>query len=155
MGQTQFMPSSYLRWAADGDGDGRRDIWTSLPDVFASVARYLKEHGWTKDERWGREVRITDKAAARVAAAVPMRLAGPCQAARDMTEARPLSQWRALGVTQRSGSLLPAGDLPASLVRIDTRSFLVYGNYEALLAYNCAHTYALSVGILADRIGSR
>ena len=90
MGQTQFMPSSYLKWAVDGDGDGRRDIWTSLPDIFASIANYLKEHGWTKGERWGREVRVGDRTAARVAAAVPMRLTGACQATRDMTEARPL-----------------------------------------------------------------
>jgi membrane-bound lytic murein transglycosylase B len=155
MGQAQFMPSSYLKWAADGDGDGRRDIWTSLPDVFASVARYLQEHGWTNGQRWGREVRVTDKAAARIAAAVPMRLAGPCQAVRGMTEPRPLAEWRTLGVTQRSGALLPAADMEASLVRVDTRRFLVYANYEALLAYNCAHTYALSIGILADRIGAR
>ncbi len=155
MGQAQFMPSSYLKWAADGDGDGRRDIWTSLPDVFASVARYLQEHGWTSGQRWGREVRMSDNAAARIAAAVPMRLSGPCQAVRDMTEPRPLVEWRALGVTQRSGALLPAADIPASLVRIDTHRFLVHANYEALLAYNCAHTYALSIGILSDRIGTR
>ena len=155
MGQSQFMPSSYLKWAVDGDGDGRRDIWTSLPDVFASIASYLKEHGWARDQRWGREVRITDQTAARVAAAVPMRLTGACQAAHDMTEARPLSEWRALGVTQRSGARLPSSALPASLVRVDTRTFLVYGNYEALLTYNCAHRYALSIGILADRIGGR
>jgi membrane-bound lytic murein transglycosylase B len=154
MGQSQFMPSSYLKWAADGDGDGRRDIWTSLPDVFASIASYLKEHGWTKEERWGREVRLTATTATRVGAAVPLRLAGPCRAARDMTEARPLSTWRDLGVTLRSGARLPAIDLPASLVRVDTHTFLVYGNYEALLAYNCAHTYALSIGILSDRIGT-
>ena len=155
MGQSQFMPSSYLKWAVDGDGDGRRDIWTSLPDVFASVASYLKEHGWVKDQRWGREVRLSDTTATRVAAAVPMRLTGSCPAERDMTEARPLSEWRALGVTLRSGARLPAGDLPASLVRVDTRSFLVYRNYGALLRYNCAHRYALSIGVLADRIGSR
>jgi membrane-bound lytic murein transglycosylase B len=155
MGQAQFMPSSYLKWAVDGDGDGRRDIWTSLPDVFASVASYLKDHGWTKDERWGREVRMSDTIASRVAAAVPMRLTGACAAVRGMSEPRPLRDWRALGVTLRNGSLLPASDLQASLVRIDTRSFLVYGNYEALLAYNCAHTYALSIGILSDRIGNR
>lgn len=155
MGQTQFMPSSYLKWAVDGDGDGRRDIWTSLPDVFASVASYLQAHGWAADERWGREVRLSNRVADRVAAAVPMRLTGSCQAVRSMTESRPLAEWRALGVTQRSGALLPPGDMPASLVRVDARRFLVYRNYEALLAYNCAHTYALSIGILADRIGTR
>jgi membrane-bound lytic murein transglycosylase B len=155
MGQTQFMPSSYLKWSVDADASGRRDIWTSLPDIFGSIANYLKEHGWTKDQRWGREVRVSDKTAARVAAAVPMRLAGGCQAVRDMTEARPLSEWRALGVTQKNGAPLPKADLAASLVRVDTRRFLVYGNYEALLGYNCAHTYALSVAFLADRVGSR
>jgi membrane-bound lytic murein transglycosylase B len=155
MGQPQFMPSSYLTWAVDADADGHRDIWTSLPDIFASMANYLNAHGWTKDQRWGREVRVGDNAAARIAAAVPMRLAGGCQAARDMTEARPLSEWRALGVTQKNGAALPQADLPASLVRVDTHRFLVYGNYEALLAYNCAHTYALSVAFLADRLGDR
>jgi membrane-bound lytic murein transglycosylase B len=72
-----------------------------------------------------------------------------------MTDARPLSDWRALGVTQKSGAALPKADLSASLVRVDTHRFLVYGNYEALLAYNCAHTYALSVAFLADRLGTR
>jgi membrane-bound lytic murein transglycosylase B len=155
MGQTQFMPSSFLKWAVDADGDGRRDIWESRPDIFASIANYLKEHGWKPGERWGREVRLGDKTAERVAAAVPLRLTGACQAARDMTDARPLSDWRALGVTQKSGAALPKADLSASLVRVDTHRFLVYGNYEALLAYNCAHTYALSVAFLADRLGTR
>jgi membrane-bound lytic murein transglycosylase B len=155
MGQVQFMPSSYLRWAVDADGDGRRDIWNSFPDIFASIANYLKEHGWTKDQRWGREVHMGDKVAARAAAAVPLRLAGACQAMREMSEARPLSDWRALGVTQKSGALLPASAIPASLVRVGRRRFLVYPNYEALLAYNCAHTYALSVAFLSDRMAAR
>lgn len=154
MGQVQFMPSSYLAYAADGDGDGRRDIWRSLPDVFASIANYLKAHGWVPGTRWGREVRIADAVAARAAAEVPLRLASPCRALRDMSEARPLSAWRSLGVTQRSGAQLPRSELPASLVRVDSRAFLVYANYEALLAYNCANTYALSVAMLADKIGS-
>jgi membrane-bound lytic murein transglycosylase B len=83
-----------------------------------------------------------------------MRLTGACQAVRDMTEARPLSEWHALGVTQKNGAVLPAAAMAASLVRVDTHRFLVYGNYEALLTYNCAHTYALSVAFLADRIGT-
>jgi membrane-bound lytic murein transglycosylase B len=155
MGQAQFMPSSYLKWAVDADADGRRDIWASRVDIFGSIANYLKEHGWTAGERWGREVRLSDATAARVGAAVPMRLTGACQAVRDMTEARPLSTWRELGVTQKNGAALPRAGIAASLVRVDTRRFLVYGNYEALLGYNCAHTYALSVAFLADRIGSR
>jgi membrane-bound lytic murein transglycosylase B len=155
MGQTQFMPSSYLAFAVDADGNGRRDIWTSLPDIFGSIANYLKEHGWVRDLRWGREVRVDDETAVRVAAAVPLRLIGPCQAERDMSEARPLSDWRLLGVTLKGGAALPKSDVPASLVRVDTSRFLVYGNYESLLAYNCAHTYALSVAILSDRIGEK
>jgi membrane-bound lytic murein transglycosylase B len=155
MGQTQFMPSSYLKWAVDADADGRRDIWASRPDIFGSIANYLKQHGWTAGERWGREVRVSDQTAARVAAAVPMRLMGACQAVRDMTEARPLSTWRELGVTQKNGAALPHADIAASLVRVVTHRFLVYGNYEALLGYNCAHTYALSVAFLSDRIGTR
>ena len=155
MGQTQFMPSSYLKWAVDADADGRRDIWASRADIFGSIANYLKEHGWKTGERWGREVRLSDATAARVGAAVPMRLTGACQAVRDMTEARPLSTWRELGVTQKNGAALPRADIAASLVRVDTRRFLVYGNYEALLGYNCAHTYALSVAFLAERIGGR
>lgn len=155
MGQTQFMPSSYLKWAVDADGDGRRDIWSSRPDIFASIANYLKAHGWTAGERWGREVRVGSRTAARIASAVPLRLTGACQAVRDMTEARPLADWRALGVTLAGGDALPTADMAASLVRVDARRFLVYRNYEALLAYNCAHTYALSVAFLADRIGAR
>jgi membrane-bound lytic murein transglycosylase B len=155
MGQAQFMPSSYLKWAVDADGNGRPDIWASRPDIFASIANFLKAHGWTEGERWGREVRLNDRIAAKVAAAVPMRLTGPCQAVRGMTEARPLGEWRAFGVVQKSGAALPRGDIAASLVRADTHHFLVYRNYEALLGYNCAHTYALSVAVLAERIGSR
>jgi membrane-bound lytic murein transglycosylase B len=155
MGQTQFMPSSYLKWAVDGDADGRRDIWASRPDIFGSIANYLRGYGWRQGERWGREVRVSDATAARVAAAVPMRLTGACQAVRDMTEPRALSVWRGLGVTQKNGAALPTADISASLVRVDTHRFLVYANYEALLGYNCAHTYALSVAFLSDRIGNR
>jgi membrane-bound lytic murein transglycosylase B len=153
MGQPQFMPSSFLRYAVDFDGDSQRDIWTSTGDVFASIANYLKEHGWTAGIRWGREVKIDDASATQLAGKVPLRLTGSCQAIRQMTESRPLGEWRTLGVGQLDGKPLPGNSLDASLVRVDARTFLVYGNYEALLGYNCAHAYALSVGLLADRIG--
>jgi len=153
MGQPQFMPSSYLTWAVDFDGDHRRDIWTSTPDVLASMANYLKAHGWVEGQRWGREVKIPAAAAERVSTAVPLRMSGGCTAVRDMTEPRPLSDWASLGVRQKGGAALPVSDIPASLVRVDTHTFLVYANYEALLTYNCAHTYALSVAFLADRVG--
>ncbi|MDO8835320.1 MAG: lytic murein transglycosylase [Vicinamibacterales bacterium] len=152
MGQPQFMPSTYLSDAVDFDGDGRRDIWASTADVFGSIANYLHRRGWVAGQRWGREVAVSERAAARVAGAVPLRMSGACRAVRDMTEARPLTEWARLGVTLPKGHALPASAITASLARVDRRTFLVYGNYEALLAYNCAHTYALSVAMLADRI---
>jgi len=154
MGQPQFMPSSYLRYAVDFDADGQRNIWTSTADVFASIANYLKEHGWTAGVRWGREVRVDEATGTRLAGTIPLRVTGTCQAIRQMTEPRPIDQWRTLGVTQLNGKPLPSATFAASLVRVDARTFLVYGNYEALLGYNCAHAYALGVGLLADRIGS-
>ncbi|MCX6545305.1 MAG: lytic murein transglycosylase [Acidobacteria bacterium] len=153
MGQPQFMPSSYLRYAVDFDEDGQRNIWSSTGDVFASIANFLKEHGWTPGVRWGREVKVDEAAATRVAEMVLLRVTGSCQAIRQMTESKPIREWRTLGVRQINGAPLPGTTLEASLVRVDSRTFLVYSNYEALLGYNCAHAYALGVGVLADRIG--
>jgi membrane-bound lytic murein transglycosylase B len=153
MGQPQFMPSSYLGWAEDFDGDGRRDIWTSEADVFASIANYLKGHGWVPGESWGREVRLPPAAARRIAADVERR-DGSCQARRDMTIALPLSRWRELGVLTTGGAPLPSGDDQAWLVSGKTRHFLVYRNYDALLEYNCAHAYAISVALLGDQIST-
>ena len=150
LGQPQFMPSSYLEFAQDFDGDGRRNIWSSQPDVFASIAYYLQRHGWTKGEAWGREVRIPRAIRAKVAD-MPRRSAG-CRAARLMTEPQPLDRWRRLGVRTMANGVLPRGAMRASLVDAGSRTFLVYRNYEAFLAYNCAHTYALSVALLSDRI---
>ena len=150
MGQTQFMPSSYLRYAQDFDRDGRRDIWRSHGDVFASIAYYLKENGWNNRQTWGREVSLPADMTA-INAAVPLREEG-CRALRGMTVPQPLSRWSELQVTLKNGSALPRSSLDASLVRGETRHFLVYPNYEALLAYNCAHAYALSVGLLSDRL---
>ena len=152
MGQVQFMPSSYLSYAEDFDGDGRRDIWSTPADVFASIANYLLGHGWQSGQSWGREVKLSREAAKKVRADVARRT-GSCQATRDMTVAMPLSRWEAIGVRLPNGKPLPKSDLEASLVSGSSRHFLVYHNYDALLDYNCAHSYALSVGLLADRIG--
>jgi membrane-bound lytic murein transglycosylase B len=154
MGQPQFMPSSYLGFAVDFDGDRRRDIWHSTPDVFASIANYLKGHGWVSDERWGREVSFGPDAAAAIRSGIEQR-EGACQAKRRMTVAKPLGDWRALGVRTREGGPLPAADMHAALVSGATRHFLVYGNYDVLLAYNCAHPYAVSVGLLSDLMTGR
>jgi membrane-bound lytic murein transglycosylase B len=153
MGQTQFMPSSYLRFAEDFDGDGRKDIWATPGDVFASIANYLKGHGWVAGQAWGREVQVKPDAARRIHADVARRDGG-CRATRDMTVPLPLRRWRELGVTLPGGKSLPASDLTASLVSGSARHFLVYHNYDALLEYNCAHSYAISVALLAESITS-
>jgi len=152
MGQPQFMPSSYLRYAEDFDGDGRRDIWSTPADIFASVANYLKGSGWTPGERWGREVEVPREAARTISREVARR-DGSCAARRDMTAPLPLDEWRKLGVRAVGGRALPSADLHASLVSGAKRQFLVYRNYDVLLDYNCAHAYALTVALLADAIG--
>jgi membrane-bound lytic murein transglycosylase B len=153
MGQVQFMPSTYLKFAEDFDGDGRRDIWSSPPDVLASIANYLHGHGWTAGQSWGREVHASKEAAGKIAANVARR-AGTCQATRDMSVALPVKEWEALGVRLPNGGALSAADPDASLVSGATRHFLVYRNYDALLEYNCSHSYAISVGLLANQIGT-
>jgi membrane-bound lytic murein transglycosylase B len=151
MGQPQFMPSSYLQYAVDFDLDGRRDIWTSEADTLASIANYLRAFGWRSGVTWGREVEIPAAARRRTDTAVALRTEG-CQAIRGLTERRPLRSWAALGVRRLDGSRLPGAVIDASLLILDGRAFLVYRNYEAILGYNCAHRYALSVAMLADGI---
>jgi membrane-bound lytic murein transglycosylase B len=154
MGQPQFMPSSYLKYAVDFDGDGRSDIWMSEPDIFASMANYLKHAGWVEDQRWGREVLVSRTVMARIDKTLPMRSAG-CRALREMTEPRPLSEWKRLGVKLPGGLALPVSALEASLVRGQRRHFLAYRNYEAIIGYNCSSAYAVSVGLLADKISAK
>jgi len=151
MGQTQFMPSSYLRFAEDYDGDGRRDIWSTPADIFASIANYMHGNGWSSGSTWGREVTVPAESRRRIANEIARR-GGGCQARRDMTAMLPASRWREFGVRTLSGDELP-DDMPnAALVNGESRSFLVYRNYDALLEYNCAHSYAIGVGLLADAL---
>jgi membrane-bound lytic murein transglycosylase B len=152
MGQTQFMPSSYLKWAEDFDEDGDRDIWRSTPDVFASIANYLKSHGWSSQRTWGREVTLPDSDITAIREKAGMRVEG-CRAEREMTKLLPLQAWRDLGVKTADGKALPRVEIEASLISTGKRTFLVYGNYDALLEYNCAHSYALAVALLSERIG--
>jgi membrane-bound lytic murein transglycosylase B len=146
MGQTQFMPSSYLAHAQDFDGDGRRDIWNTLPDVFASIANYMIAYGWKGDELWGREVRVP--AGRRLEAGG----VGWIQAERMPRRAR---TDRADSAGEMAVPRCPNGDragaLPkvarsASLLGAGKKAYLVYSNYDSLLGYNCAHAYALAVG---------
>ena len=153
MGQVQFMPSSYLRYAEDYDGDGHRDIWSTPADVFASIANYLSGRGWTVDASWGREVKVTPEVAQRIRKDVAPR-SGSCQATRNMTVPLPLEKWQELGVRLAAGRPLPKSTVPASLVGGSTRYFLVTPNYDAVLEYNCSHSYAVTVGLLGDAIAS-
>ena len=149
LGQPQFMPSSFLLYAQDFDGDGRRDIWNSTPDVFASIANYLASKGWQRDGSWGEEVTLPAALADSVAAAAPLQTSG-CLALRQMTVPLPRDEWRRLGLRNRDGAPVAAGDAPASLITGVKRHFLVSPNYQALLAYNCVNAYGLSVALLSD-----
>src|SRR5262245_47565859 len=153
MGQVQFMPSSYLQYAQDYDGDGRRDIWSTPSDIFASIANYLSGRGWTLEAPWGREVKLTPEVAQHIRSDVAPR-SGSCQAIRNMTIAQPLATWQQLGVRLPGGKPLPKSDVPASLVSGSTRHFLVTPNYDAILEYNCSHSYAITVALLGDAIAS-
>ena len=149
MGQVQFIPTSYLKYAEDYDVYGRRDIWSSTADVFASIANYMHGRGWKNGESWGREVLLSPEARRRIANDVERR-AGSCQALRDMTVILPVSRWQELGVMTLDGNQLPDDMRDAGLVTGESRAFLVHRNYDALLEYNCAHSYAVGVALLAD-----
>jgi membrane-bound lytic murein transglycosylase B len=151
MGQVQFMPSSYLKFAEDFDGDGRRDIWATPADIFASIANYLNGHGWVARETWGREVTVSPQVRRRIDDEVERRQ-GTCRATRNMTVALPAATWKALGVRTATGEPLPENAPDSALVSGDARAFLVNHNYDALIDYNCSHAYAISVALLADSI---
>jgi membrane-bound lytic murein transglycosylase B len=146
MGQAQFMPSAFLKYAVDADGDGRRNIWTSVPDALASVANYMKSSGWDSARGWGREVRLPARFDAALASL-------DTDAGETVKTA---AQWSALGVGRADGGALPGTDGPSALVLpagIDGPAFLVSGNYRTILKYNRSTFYALAVGYLADRLG--
>ena len=145
------MPSSYLKFAEDFDGDGRRDIWGTPSDIFASIANYMKGHGWMEGGPWGREVSASKDVRQRITTEVDARN-GTCRATRDMTVALPAATWQALGVREPDGGSLPAEAPDGALVTGPARAFLVNRNYDALLEYNCSHAYAIGVGLLSDRI---
>ena len=143
MGQSQFMPSSFLAYAVDYDGDGRRDIWTTRADVFASAANYLAKSGWRVDQTWGRQVKLPSDFNATLA---------------DLKVRKPISGWQALGVRRSDGSDLPARQLFASIVLPKKGqiwpAYLVYNNYRTILRWNRSTYFALAVGLLSDGIGA-
>ncbi|MGA1741460.1 MAG: lytic murein transglycosylase [Pseudohongiellaceae bacterium] len=139
MGQCQFMPSTFDRYAVDGDGDGRIDIWNSLPDIFASAANFLSESGWRPDERWGREVILPQGF--------------------DFTQSgtgvrKTVTEWNNLGVMRADGSPLGNASLQGSIILPAGASgpvFLAYNNFRTTMVWNRSTFYAISVGHLADR----
>ncbi len=155
MGQNQFMPSSFLSYAQDYNGDGRRDIWTTTADVFASTANYLKQSGWRGDETWGREVKLPANFAAQAKALMPAEPPPGCRANRFLSARKPLSEWQKLGIRRTDGGDLPARDVQASLALPEGEkgpAMLVYENFRTTLKWNCSVSFATAVGTLADRI---
>lgn len=141
MGQTQFMPSSFMAYAVDYDGDGRKDIWNSMGDVFASAANYLKNAGWRDDVTWGRQVQLPADFDVSIA---------------ELKNKKSLAEWQALGVRKLDGTDLPSrGDIEAAVVIPDDkegRVYLAYANYDALMRWNRSHYFVAAVGYLSDRI---
>lgn len=139
MGHTQFIPSSFEAYAKDGDGDGRRDIWGSIPDVMASTANYLARANWQPGQPWGVEVSL------------------PADYDYAQTQRRSSAQWAAQGVRAANGSRLPAFDSAAVIVPAGAQgpAFLVGQNFRSILRYNNATSYALAVATLSDALAGR
>jgi membrane-bound lytic murein transglycosylase B len=141
MGQSQFMPSSFLNFAQDANGDGRKDIWHTEADVFASAANYLAKNGWERGYRWGRRVRLPQD--------FPKNMI-------DLDKEQSIGQWQARGVRLPGGEDLPkAPGLKASIIApdgIDGPAFIVYNNFKVLMRWNRSTFFATSVGILSDSI---
>ena len=142
MGQSQFLPTSFLTYAVDYDGDGKKDIWQSQEDVFASIANYLAKEGWRDDQTWGREVFLPDNELAKLAGL-------------DKRAAKSLLVWQELGVRKIDQSDLPKVDLQANLIMPDGapgRAYLVYNNFQTLMKWNRSSYFGISVAYLSERI---
>lgn len=140
MGQCQFMPSSFLAYAVDYNGDGRKDIWGTLPDVFASIANYLKQSGWNDELTWGREVMV------------PPSLSDSLL---DGKQYKKLNEWSAMGVRGADGQALPDAAIEGALTMPGKRGeslYLIYQNYDVLLKWNRSRYFATAVGLLSDAI---
>jgi len=140
MGHVQFMPSAYLNYAVDGDGDGRRDLWGSIPDAMFSAGNFLQHLGWEPGIRWGREVILPENFDYALA---------------NTGKTRPLSDWRALDITDVFGQPLAESDIATRLLVPAGHkgpAFVTYQNFDVIMGWNRSEYYALSVGRLADRI---
>ena len=134
------MPTTFLEYAVDQDGDGRKDLWTSLPDALASAANYLKRSGWRSGESWGRQVSL------------------PPKLERDkntLKRRRSIARWEKLGVRKLDGDAFPVADMRGRIVqplRGPGPAFLVYRHYETFLRWTQSTFFAISVGTLADKL---
>ena len=140
MGQSQFMPSSFLNYAVSWRGNAPPDIWTNKADVFASIANYLAHVGWRPDESWG------------IAVKTP---AGLDQSLIGLGQRRPLSNWSALGLQRANGGALQDSPATASLIEPGGESgpaFLVFDNFRVILRWNNSSYFATAVGYLADAV---
>ena len=143
MGQCQFMPSSFLNFAVDYDGDGRKDIWSTRADVFGSAANYLSRSGWKEDQTWGRAIKLPEGFDAALA---------------GLKVTKSIPEWQKLGVRRADGTDLPARNIKASVVFTEgegSAAYLVYNNYRTILKWNRSTYFAVAVGTLADKIGGR
>jgi len=146
MGHTQFIPTTYLSYAIDHDGDGKRDIWSNLGDVFASTANYLSVSGYTANAPWGAEVRLP---------------AGFDYALADSDTKKAVVEWGAAGIESIRGASLTDRFDPNLRGRLIIPAgargpaFIVFGNFEAILKYNRSTAYALAVSLLSDEIAGR
>ncbi|MBV9635742.1 MAG: lytic murein transglycosylase [Methylobacteriaceae bacterium] len=142
MGQTQFLPSSFKAFAVDFDGDGRRDIWTSVPDALASTANFLKNQGWSGGQPWGFEVVLPKGFEATHG---------------EESKFAPYAEWKGRGVTRPGGAEMPGSGEATLLIPAGLRgpAFLVTHNFKVIKTYNNSTSYALSVALLGDRIAGR
>lgn len=155
MGQTQFMPTSFNAYAIDYNNDGRKDIWTTKEDAFASIANYLKQEGWNDSLTWGRQVMLPDNFDNKYILVRGTKTRKQWLEYWNDSE-RSLDEWQALGVRRADGTALPNVDVRAALVMpddINGRMFLAYDNYKVLMHWNRSYYFATSVGYLSDRIG--
>ena len=141
MGQNQFMPSSFHAYAVDYDKDGSKDIWKTLPDIFASIANYLSKSGWQADQTWGRPVSLPENFSRKFL---------------GRKIKKPLGEWQQLGVRKLSGQDLPKRNLLSSIIRPEKGqigpAFVIYNNYEVILKWNRSNYFATAVGLLSDKI---
>lgn len=140
MGQTQFMPSSFVAYAQDYDGDEHKDIWQTRVDAFASIANYLSKSGWDDNKTWGREVMLPKDFDAKNA---------------SKKVRKPLSEWSKLGVKRINGMALPVADYSSYIVRpngADGRAYVVYSNFDVILKWNRSDYFATAVGTLSDAL---